>query len=562
MAWLGGENACMSPLRAAAWLVGCALSWIPAAALGQSITYFEIDPLVVDLGGSRDVDIVFHIDGAPDQVVLQPTTSPPRQLASSGSGAYPATLTHAEAVAGYNGAEAYNHNNHNHVGWLKLFKGGVQQASFNLFVEILDDAIAPVAVTDLSRDARMSPHVLALELPRLDPADPSLSVITQRAYEILGDDYEFLNVIHLPQRPANREHVPISNDVLGIGMEVKDAGAAYGSAGTLKGITTFPLLAYFDAGSSSLVHELGHAWMNWLDIPDKLQGAKFHWPLSTLAQSVMGLSGTAASGYQGEALPCALVALSGGDHQCNAAPPWTAFNDVDLYLMGFLPAGQVGPHQVFLDQSQVPTPGGVLHGPTVLFTVQDIVAAYGARLPAYPDAPRVFSIATVVASRDGLPSDAEMAVLDHFAARAAATSPLPYSEGLSAGTALPFGPATGGRGCLIATLRFHAPALTAPATAATGTGYTVSWTGANPGGAYEVQESTSPAFAAATAKLVDATSAGYAHQVGAAAVTYHYRVRAVDGCGGVTRTSAWSPTVAVTVVPGGSQVRRRLSSGG
>jgi hypothetical protein len=85
-------------------------------------------------------------------------------------------------------------------------------------------------------------------------------------------------------------------------------------------------------------------------------------------------------------------------------------------------------------------------------TVQDVIAAHGPRVPAYPNAPSRFTMATLLVSMDRLLSAREMSFFEFFAARGEATSPVSYSSGFARGTAKPFAVATAGRGTLSTTL--------------------------------------------------------------------------------------------------------------
>lgn len=90
------------------------------------------------------------------------------------------------------------------------------------------------------------------------------------------------------------------------------------------------------------------------------------------------------------------------------------------------------------------------------------------------------------------------------------------------------------------------PALTAPASATSGSNYTVSWTATSTDNTYELQESTDPAFGGACTVPVTGTSTGITHTV-ASAKTYYYRVRAVKACSGSNFYSGWSNTGLTTV---------------
>jgi hypothetical protein len=110
-----------------------------------------------------------------------------------------------------------------------------------------------------------------------------------------------------------------------------DAGGAWGSASRLQGLTIYPLANFFDAASEHFQHELGHQWINFLDVAP-FSAALPHWPISTMASGTMGWS---EPGQQGLTIPC-LIEPSGSGIKLSAKPAGYApeFNDLDLYLMG------------------------------------------------------------------------------------------------------------------------------------------------------------------------------------------------------------------------------------
>jgi uncharacterized repeat protein (TIGR01451 family) len=105
-----------------------------------------------------------------------------------------------------------------------------------------------------------------------------------------------------------------------------------------------------------------------------------------------------------------------------------------------------------------------------------------------------------------------------------------------------------------------APELTAPATAASGVDYQVSWTATSPIGSYELQEATDAGFTSPVTMAVSGTTQTLSHTVSAAA-TYYYRVRALDTCEGQPIVSGWSATGATLVrAPGASTAFHTLPS--
>jgi formylglycine-generating enzyme required for sulfatase activity/PKD repeat protein len=93
-----------------------------------------------------------------------------------------------------------------------------------------------------------------------------------------------------------------------------------------------------------------------------------------------------------------------------------------------------------------------------------------------------------------------------------------------------------------------APTAGAPATAASGQSYTVTWTATSPDNAYEVAEAANPSFSGASSYLVAGTARAFNHTVGAT-TTYYYQVRARLTCAGSPYSSAWSTPASIQVIP-------------
>ena len=91
------------------------------------------------------------------------------------------------------------------------------------------------------------------------------------------------------------------------------------------------------------------------------------------------------------------------------------------------------------------------------------------------------------------------------------------------------------------------PVAAAPATASSGSTYTVSWSNTSPENRYEIQEADNASFTGAATFAVSATSRSFAHTV-TSPTTYHYRVRAL-ACS-PTASSSWSTAVQTVVSPG------------
>ena len=155
-----------------------------------------------------------------------------------------------------------------------------------------------------------------------------------------------------------------------------------------------------------------------------------------------------------------------GAYRIERTVPLVRYHPLTLYRMGLLPAAELSPVQVFLDQGQfavasdgVPEPGTAVSGETVEVTVNDLMAADGIRTgPAVTAVRR----AVVYVSRGGLASQAEMDVVNYFARR------LGESSGVTSWNRYPsLSEATGGLAAMTTDIRRKpevqaAPAVTGP----------------------------------------------------------------------------------------------------
>ncbi len=278
--------------------------------------------------------------------------------------------------------------------------------------------------------------------------------MTQKLYSHFDDDYDFIHVVFGRSYPANRFGFATRNDVHGIGLSIFNSDATYGSAGRLTGIVAFPIPTMYDGISPSTFHEIGHRWMVSLNFPPLAQGIP-HWPVSDLAEDIMGYSLLVNGQPEGADFDFTLQPAGGGSYQLvpNSTPK--TFSDLAQYLMGMRPANQVSTHFVFNNQQQPISANAILAGPITNVGVNDVIAHYGARSPDFAHAQKCFRVATVLITPGVLAPPDAMSLYDWFAARAGSATPLAYRDGLMQGTALPFSTVTGGPGCLDPRIKRH-----------------------------------------------------------------------------------------------------------
>jgi hypothetical protein len=342
------------------------------------------------------------------------------------------TLTAAQMLNGYSPIPDANHN---FVGFLRVYQGATELLSINLFVNVVDDNVPPVTPIILEegtaqRSCRVYNQRRPLSYP---PSEAEEHALAQDFFAAFGDDFDFINLVYSqPIFLSNRTHEPVQNSVTGIGLAMFDQSAAWGSAGRLLGVTRYPIDTFFDLADEAALHEMGHQWINYSSWPLLAVGSP-HWRPGTQARGVMGVSSPFGVGLD---FPYDLIPEGGGIYRMEFATYQREYTDLDLYLMGFLPPDSVGSNFVFSDPDQPVCDG--CSGPVTFFTVGDVIAAQGARIPDAASSPHAFRVGTIVVTRDRLLDADEMAMFDYWAQRGEATIEVPFSSGFVSGTTKPF----------------------------------------------------------------------------------------------------------------------------
>jgi hypothetical protein len=329
----------------------------------------------------------------------------------------------------------------------------VGASRFNVFAEVWTSTVSLPAIRQLDSTMQSTDYVTNFVVPPSEVQAPNLASIANRFYATYPDVFDFLNIVSIGSS-GNRHHVTVRNPVAGIGSPIFDSSSTYGSNGRLMGVNVFPLPGFFDGAGTGFNHETGHQWINFLNRAPFASGIP-HWPTGSLAINVMGFS-IGGTGGQGGNFSWAFTPNGQGGYfvSFNQAPNQntTMFNSMELYLMGLASPDEVGSFFVLNNQSQQLVSGQVLQ-PSEITTVgvNDVIAAFGPRVPTSNDAPRNFRVATIILSAQLL-DGYSLSLYDWFARRAEATQPLPCSEGFSQHTCRPFYLATGGRGTMNAKL--------------------------------------------------------------------------------------------------------------
>ena len=309
-------------------------------------------------------------------------------------------------------------NPHSIGGLIEAFTGTTRVVSLSARVNVLKEA-PPVNIVAVNATTQLSRNLVNLRLTTAEFFGDAQGApfITKRFYSLFGDDFDLINIVYEGSLFQNRFHLQVQNQVRGIGVTPTNNTSTFGSTSKLLGVSRFPIDSFFDVdqgreGAVGFLHETGHQWLAFL--PDALlTGSRPHWPFSDLAPGIMGFSDP--TNGQGLGIPGDFVPEGPNFRiQSRNGIPAQTFKDLELYLMGMTPPSTVGPHFVLRDQTQIAKLStGLLDGPADTFTIQDVIANNGARVPDSTTSQKTFRMATIYVTLDRLASADEMAYYDH-----------------------------------------------------------------------------------------------------------------------------------------------------
>jgi uncharacterized protein (TIGR03437 family) len=451
--------------------------WLANSALAQTVLYYRFTPMVVRANETQPVLFEARLIGLPTRVTLASDFAGSNVVATllddgsngdrqAGDGIYSTNLPAATVVQGLQPNDVFRKL----LGYLIPYQGTTIQGRYNTFVQISTPDIPRVVIRQLAPDVQCSDYIVNIMLPTYfsnTTTNNDYTALARKLYQHFRDDYDQLNMVANQSYIANRFHFGVKNDVQGIGLMPFNRTADYGSSGRLQGISVYNNAGFFDGADNGFQHEFGHQWIQFLQQPPFATGVP-HWPYSSMASGIMGFS---IGGQGGQ----------GGDYRCRVTPEGNTvrltrdnesevFKDLDLYLMGLLPADQVGTNYIFDNQSDpaITQCNGLYAGAITRVNIANIVAAFGQRVPSAATSQKQFRLANIVVSANGLLSEEAMAYYDFFARRAEATQELTSHIGLVSVRVKPFALSTGGLGSLVTKLGV---AKTAPLAAVTATSY-------------------------------------------------------------------------------------------
>ena len=233
--------------------------------------------------------------------------------------------------------------------------------------------------------------------------------IAKEFFKTHQDEYDFLVIfsnfnLTAPQG-EQAFYQAVRNDTLGIGQEVFDRAASYGSAGRLQGtidmgnFTTLvadPKDPKFEDTLGLLSHALLHRWA---------ANVKFRDADGNDSQALLDRSGkhwsflldTTGSLLRGNTW------RDNGDGTFTSTTPlreMKSFSPLDLYLMGMIDKAQVPPMLLIdnptVDPDRLPEMGVTISGTRRAVTIDTIIAATGERQPDAASSPKTFKTAFIL----------------------------------------------------------------------------------------------------------------------------------------------------------------------
>mgnify|MGYP001157431295 FL=1 len=179
----------------------------------------------------------------------------------------------------------------------------------------------------------------------------------QDIYKKFPDKYDFiflvLNELDKPSSPSYYGSlIGVSNDVEGIGLNIYDNSAEYGSSGKLKAVMELTALEYLKYGPA--LHEVAHNWANFSLPTHSVDNAGSN-ITSSLYGSHWGFTGGSTKGQLGGFKQSSLVEHGGNSYTVDAFGPNAnggnsiPYNELELYLMGMLPLSSVTDFDMFTD---------------------------------------------------------------------------------------------------------------------------------------------------------------------------------------------------------------------
>jgi uncharacterized repeat protein (TIGR01451 family) len=247
------------------------------------------------------------------------------------------------------------------------------------------------------------------------------TVIAKEFYRTHPDHYDFIVVFsnfEFATKDALAFHIGVQNKIKGLGKEIYDNSALFGSAGKLQGYidmaalsryVTNPYDARFDDVLRTFSHEFLHQWAS----SSHLLAAD-----GSLSDELLGKDGAHWSFLldSGASVEYGNQWQDNGDGSFTSVAGRQFYSPLDLYLMGLYRKQEVPAFFLIrndgIDKTRLPENGVTISGTRREVGIDDVIAADGPRVPDADKAQKEFRLGFVLLSRAGAePTDAQLAAV-------------------------------------------------------------------------------------------------------------------------------------------------------
>nr|WP_299173093.1 hypothetical protein [uncultured Allomuricauda sp.] len=228
-----------------------------------------------------------------------------------------------------------------------------------------------------------------------------MRMVSNKVFEHFNDDFDFIIILNVEESQPNNLYyglsTPAQNDIEGLGRNIWDNSASFGSSGNLKTVIHMPRVEYIRNGP--FLHEIQHYWSNHGLIPTTVGG---HWGYSSAGGQLGGfdeiedLGGNTYRGSVDGDVGFGTVANGG-----NSVP----YSNLELYAMGLIGPDELESVVVAENPSSTADFGVFTADGITTYSAADIIADNGPRVPSHENAQTTFNALVVVISTGTVPQE-------------------------------------------------------------------------------------------------------------------------------------------------------------
>lgn len=226
-----------------------------------------------------------------------------------------------------------------------------------------------------------------------------MTSLSKMIYQHLDDSFDFIFLVSDQNNVPSGAHYGINysvkNDTLGLGKNIFDSSASYGSAGELENVIHLTSKNGIRGGPS--LHELMHRWGNSLDsVPTSIGG---HWGYSSVGGQLGGWAdGTLVNNGDGTYSAnkgFGSSSFGGNANGGNGIP----YSDFERYMMGLIPITEL-PDITIANGFNWVSSGVFTATSFTTVTMADVITTDGARVPNHNNSQKNFRSIVVVLSKE------------------------------------------------------------------------------------------------------------------------------------------------------------------